>query len=141
MQGRGADQCRKQRARPKVKTGSADTEGLADLAGPSEFWIGNTRADSTELKVEEVLNKAGVQNKLNDFQVVKVVCLTKEVNPRTKSWKVTVSARWKDEMLKPEMYPAGWTFRSFTPGYRKPEERARNVRQSSPAEEGRSLLV
>ena len=68
---------RKQRTRPKVYTGSADTEGLADLAGPAEFWIGNTRADSTELKVAEVLNQAGVQNKLEDFKVEKVVCLTK----------------------------------------------------------------
>ena len=132
---------RKQRARPKVNTGSADTEGLADLAGPAEFWIGNTRADSTETKVEDVLNQAGVQNKLNNFKVEKVVCLTKEKDPRTKSWKVMVSARWKEEMLKPEMYPAGWTFRAFTPGYRKPEERAINVRQASLSEEGKTLLV
>ena len=118
---------RKVKARPKVNTGNADMVGLEDLAGPAEFWVGNTRADTSKEKVMEVLKQAADNIKVVDFKVEDVVCLTKEEHPRTKSWKVTVPARLRENMLKPEMYPAGWTFRAFTTWQKRPEEGAKKA--------------
>ena len=118
---------RKVKARPKVNTGNANTAGLEDLAGPAEFWVGNTRADTSSEKVMEVLNQAAENNKTTNFKVEEVVCLTKEDKPRTRSWKVTVPARLKEVMLDPQMYPSGWTFRAFTVWQRRPEDGAKKA--------------
>ena len=110
--------------------------GLEDLAGPAEFWVGNTRADTSKEKVEEVLKQAADNNKIVDFKVEEVVCLTKEEHPRTKSWKVTVPARLRENMLKPEMYPAGWTFRAFTTWQKRPAEEGAKKASVAPATGG-----
>ena len=100
--------------KPKVSTGSAKGEGLLDLAGPAEFWIGNTRADTEPEKVLQVLHQAADNLGIENFSVEKAICLTKGDHVRTRSWKVIVPARLKEHMNNPELYPAGWTFRVFT---------------------------
>ena len=114
---------RKMKSKPKVNTGSATSEGLMDLAGPATFWIGNTRADTDESMMSEILHKAAENIEIPDFKVEEVVCLTKESHPRTRSWKVTVPARLSENMMQPEMYPAGWTFRPFTKWHNGPNKR------------------
>ena len=110
----------KNRERPKVSTGTSSLAELADLAGPAEFWIGNTRADTTKEQVVEKLMRSA-EELSSPLKVEQVVCLTKEVNPRTKSWKVSVVASSKELMANPVLYPVGWTFRPFHMGPRRPQ--------------------
>ena len=131
----------KVKARPKVNTGNANMAGLEDLAGPAEFWIGNTRADTNNEKVAEVLKQAADNIKVIDFKVEEVVCLTKEDRPRTRSWKVAVPARLKEVMLDPQMYPPGWTFRAFTVWQRRPEEGTKKALVAPTARGAGSLEV
>ena len=51
-----------------------------------------------------------------------MVCLTKEENPRTRSWKVSVPARLREVMANGAMYPRGWSYRVFHQGYRRQEQ-------------------
>ena len=110
---------RKPRARPQAVTGTASLAEFNDLAGPEQFWIGNTRSSTNEDKMIEVLQKCAQNLSVEDFTVEGVHCLTKEDNPRTKSWKVTVPSRFKELMANPAMYPQGWSHRAFHPGYRR----------------------
>ena len=106
-----------------------------DLAGPAEFWVGNTRADTVKEKVEEVLKLCADKQSLVDFKVEDVVSLTKEENPRTRSWKVVVPARFKEVMSNPAMYPPGWSFRAFRSGPRRLDGAARPAQGASPVRE------
>ena len=125
--------------KPKVSTGSAKGEGLLDLAGPAEFWIGNTRADTEPEKVLQVLHQAADNLGIENFSVEKAICLTKGDHVRTRSWKVIVPARLKEHMNNPELYPAGWTFRVFTQWNKKKhnsaaaDPKATNVATAAPA--------
>ena len=105
---------RKTKARPKVNTGRASGDGFLDLEGPAHFWIGNTRADTNPEKVKDVLQQAAAKLEIQGFRVEEALCLTKGDAPRTKSWKVSVPARMREHMQNPEIYPAGWAFRTFT---------------------------
>ena len=51
---------------------------------------------------------------MENFLVDDVYCLTKDDNPRSKSWKITVPARLKETMMNPAMYYKGWSHRVFT---------------------------
>ena len=106
-----------------------------DLAGPAEFWVGNTRAPTVKEKVEEVLKLCADKQSLVDFKVEDVVSLTKEENPRTRSWKVVVPARFKEVMSNPAMYPPGWSFRAFRSGPRRLDGAARPAQGASPVRE------
>ena len=97
-------------------TGTATLAEFDDLAGPEQFWIGNTRASTDEAKVKEVLEKCAKILSIDSFSVENVHGLTKEDNPRTRSWKVTVPARFKEVMSDPAMYPKGWSHRAFHQG-------------------------
>ena len=118
---------RKPRARAKAVTGTADLEEFADLAGPVDFWIGNTRANTTKEKVVEVLKNCALAIKVDNFVVDSVVPLTKEDNPRSRSWKVSVPARLEEVMANGAMYPRGWSYRVFHPGNRRQEEDRRTL--------------
>ena len=76
---------RQHRARAKAVTGTADLEEFSDLAGPVEFWVGNTRENTTKEKVAEVLKNCAMALKVDNFVVDSVVSLTKEANPRSRS--------------------------------------------------------
>ena len=69
----------------------------------------------------EVLEKCAHNLGVEGFTVEDAYCLTKEDNPRTKSWKVSVPARFKELMANPTMYPQGWSHRAFQPGFRRQE--------------------
>ena len=112
---------RKPKARPKAVTGTASLAEFDDLAGPEQFWIGNTRASTDEAKVKEVLQKCAESLKVEAFTVENVFCLTKDTNPQSKSWKVSVPARFKELMGNPGMYPRGWSHRVFHSGPRRQE--------------------
>ena len=112
---------RKPRARVQAVTGTASLAEFNDLAGPEQFWIGNTRSSTNEDKMIEVLQKCAQSLSVEGFNVEGVHCLTKDENPRTKSWKVTVPARFKELMANPAMYPQGWSHRPFHPGFRRQE--------------------
>ena len=127
---------RKQKAKPKVNTGCAKGAGLRDLAGPAEFWVGNTRADTEPEKVIEVLHKAAEDLGIVDFKVENAVCLTKGNLVRTRSWKISVPARLKEHMQNPELYPAGWTFRVFTKWNNKSPDNTKNKAPAAAASNG-----
>ena len=97
--------------------------------------MGNTRADTVKEKVEEVLKLCAEKQSVQDFKVEDVVSLTKEENPRTRSWKVVVPARLRDVMSNPAMYPPGWSFRAFRQGPRRLESGARPAKGASPVRE------
>ena len=106
---------RNQRTRAKGATGTGpELEGLEDLTGPVEWYIGNTHPNQTEEKISDTLSRYAEYHKVTNFVVEKVTSLTKEPNPRNKSWKVVVPARLKEVMEKPEMFPKGWINRAFT---------------------------
>ena len=56
-----------------------------------------------------------------------VLSLTKEENPRSKSWRVQVPARLKEVMADPAMYPYGWKHRPFHAGHRRQEAAAQGT--------------
>ena len=75
-------------------------------------------------------------HKVNNFAVEKVTTLTKEPNPRNKSWKVVVPARLKEVMENLEMFPKGWITRAFTfhSGPRR-QERGGQERKEQPRQQ------
>ena len=85
----------RQRTHAKAVTGTADLQEFSDLAGPVDFWVGNTRGNTTKEKVEEVLKNCAEAIKVKNFVIGTVVSLTKDENPRSRYWKVSVPARLK----------------------------------------------
>ena len=112
---------RKPRPRAKVVEGTAVLAEFDDLAGPEQFWIGNTRPTTDSEKVKEVLKKCADNLSVKDFKVDNVHSLTKEQDPWSRSWKVSVPAQFKELMSNPAMYPRGWSHRPFTQGPRRQE--------------------
>ena len=133
----GRPRTRKQRTRAKGATGTGpELEGLTDLTGPVEWYIGNTHPNQTEETVKDTLVKYAEYHKVNNFAVEKVTTLTKEPNPRNKSWKVVVPARLKEVMENLEMFPKGWITRAFTfhSGPRR-QERGGQERKEQPRQQ------
>ena len=93
-------------------------------AAPYEVFVGNTHPDTTETIVKEVLAQVSQsmpeEMKLQEpLMILEVECLTK---PRTdgrkswtKNWRVQVSNRFREHMLRPEAYPMGWSSRRYFP--------------------------
>ena len=131
---------RKPRARPKAVTGTASLAEFDDLAGPEQFWIGNTRASTDEDKVKEVLQKCAESLKVESFTIENVFCLTKDTNPQTKSWKVSVPARFKELMGNPGMYPRGWSHRVFHSGPRRQEGASAQAAAAADTEAGTATV-
>ena len=59
--------------------------------------------------------------------------LTREENPRSKCWKVTVPYKFKEVMEKGELYHAGWTHRKFF-GARNGKGKQKQLRLEDPVE-------
>ena len=88
--------------------------GAGAEAGPVEIYISNTSNTSDEDAIMKVLETtAAVIDPSANFKVTKAQCLTKDTNPRTKCWKVTVPYKFRELMEKEELYPAGWRYRKF----------------------------
>ena len=100
---------------------------FGDLAGPAEFWIGNTHPATSDEQVKQVLMKCSGDLHIDNFTVSDIRCLTKGDDPRSKSWKVTVPSSCKDAMLNPAMYYKGWHHRPFHPQRKAPDRVADSV--------------
>ena len=87
---------------------------FAELAGPATFWVGKCRPELDESRIKEIITKCAESCSIKDFVVEDVRCLTKEANPWTKSFKVSVPARFESAMLNPQMYLGTWEARPFT---------------------------
>jgi len=104
---------RQQHARPPVIKGASGE--FAELAGPAHFWVGRCRPELDETKIEEMITKCAQSCDVKDFKVESVKCLTKDPNPWTRSFKVSVPARFEEAMKNPLMYLETWEARPFTP--------------------------
>ena len=104
----------RRKSKPKVVSGTAEITEFGDLAGPAIFWIGNTHPSTDANTVSKVLQKCAEDLKVVDFKIEDIYLLTKDDNPRSRSWKVTVPARLTDTMMNPGMYVKGWNHRVFT---------------------------
>ena len=104
-------------------------------AAPVEYYIGNTNAKATEEVIKRVLIKcaAGLDG-APGLTVLEVKLLTKEENPRSKCWKVTVPYKFKEVMEKDDLYHAGWTHRKFF-GARNGKGKQKQPRLDDPIEQ------
>ena len=133
-QTRGWNQLVSRGKRRQVQYGTSKSRVTLGDAAPYDVFVGNTHSDSTEEIVKNVLIKVsqsmGEELKLAEpLEILQVECLTK---PRedgrkiwTKNWRVQVSNRFREHMLRPEAYPVGWSSRRYFP--------ARAPRQPVPA--------
>ena len=88
--------------------------GAAAHAGPIHFYIGNTNAKTEKESLREILIKSAENiNKNIKFDVGPIEILTKDDNPRSKCWKVTVPHHCREMMENPAMFPPGWRTRRF----------------------------
>ena len=124
--GRGGNRNNRQQGRKDrpVQQGTAQVKVAGSEAAPYDVVVGNTNPASTDDIIKSVLvhvaeNMEGESKLQEPLDILEVECLTK---PRTdgsriwtRTWRVQVPARFKDYMLKPEAYPAGWTCRRYFP--------------------------
>ena len=117
----GRNQGRRQRP---VQQGTAQVKVDGCEAAPYDVVIGNTNPGSTEEIIKRVLvhvseNMAEGLKLKEPLEILEVECLTK---PRedgrriwTRTWRVQVPSKFKDHILRPEAFPAGWTTRRYIP--------------------------
>ena len=86
-------------------------------AAPVDIFVGNTNARATEEKIKEVLLLSAAQMPEKPALVInEVKCLNNldvEPYPRTKCWKTSVPYAFRDLMNDDNLYPAGWSHRTF----------------------------
>ena len=104
---------RQQRIQAQVIKGSS--EKFAELAGPVTLWVGKCRPELDEGRIKEIITECAESCDVKDFAVESVKCLTKEPNPWSKSFKVSVPAKFEEAMKNPKMYLPTWEARPFTP--------------------------
>ena len=78
------------------------------------FWVGKCRPELTEQRIKEIITKCAESCGVENFLVEDVKCLTRDPNPWTRSFKVSVPARLEAAMHNPKMYPGTWEARPFT---------------------------
>ena len=100
--------------RPLAPVIKGTSEEFPELAGPVTFWVGKCRPELDEKRIEEIITQCAETCEVKDFVVESVKCLTKEPNPWTKSFKVSVPARFEEVMSNPKMYLGSWEARPFT---------------------------
>ena len=120
---------RNQGRRPRtVQYGTAKVDMAGGEAAPYDIVVRNTNPASTDEIIKEVLKKValGMAEDLKPegvLEILEIECLTK---PRmdesgrikrmwTKTWRVQVPNKFRQHMLRPEAYPAGWTTRKYFP--------------------------
>ena len=107
-----------------VQVGTSKVNVAGGEARPYDVVIGNTHPDTTEDILKDVLMHVS-QNMPEEFKleiplnILEVECLTKprEDGSRiwSRTWRVQVPNKFRDHMLRPEAYPAGWTTRRYFP--------------------------
>ena len=111
------------RQRP-VQYGTSKVNIAGGEARPYDVVIGNTHPGSTEEIIKDVLQK--VAQKMPDevkleepLDILEIECLTKARDDGsriwTKTWRVQVPNKFREHMLRPEAFPAGWTSRRYFP--------------------------
>ena len=118
------NQNRKSRPPRPHQVGTSKVDIVGGEAAPFSIVIGNTHPDSTDDIISAVLKKVSEQapsevKPSKPLEILEVECLTK---PRedgrriwSRTWRVQVPDIFKEYMLKPEAYPAGWTCRKYFP--------------------------
>ena len=101
--------------RPQAPVIKGTSAQFAELAGPVTFWVGRCRPELSEERIKEIITKNAESCEVKDFMVESVKCLTKDPNPWTKSFKVSVPARFEEVMSNAMMYLPTWEARPFTP--------------------------
>ena len=117
--GQKEEEWKKGRESPIVHVGTGDlSDSDEDLAGPISYWIGGTKPEVTEEKVQEVLTKIAHKKNIENFSILQVKSLNKsfdedgeEIQYMTKSWKVMVPYKCKQAMESTSIIPKGWKFR------------------------------
>ena len=110
-QQRGHQQGQHRVQAPVIKGTSGE---FSELAGPVTFWVGKCRPELTEQRIKEIITKCAESCGVENFLVEDVKCLTRDPNPWTRSFKVSVPARLEAAMHNPQMYPGTWEARPFT---------------------------
>ena len=99
---------------------------------PFDIVIGNTHLNTEKETVEQVLidisKNMPADMKLDEDLVIseveKLVPEREGYIPWTASWRVRVSSKFREHMLRPESIPLGWTSRRFFPKRQKSAEHA-----------------
>ena len=121
----GRNQGRNQGKKPRpVQHGTAKVNVDGGEAAPYDVVVGNTNPGSTKEIIKNVLVQVS-ENIAEDLkleeplEILEVECLTK---PRddgrrvwTKTWRIQVPNKFREHMLRPEAFPAGWTSRKYFP--------------------------
>jgi len=100
--------------RPLAPVIKGTSEEFPELAGPVTFWVGKCRPELDETRIKEIIMHCAESCEVKDFSIESIKCLTKEPNPWTKSFKVSVPAKFEEVMSSPRMYLGSWEARPFT---------------------------
>ena len=77
-----------------------------------EIHVGNVNPQISKEAVVDWLARNAERNRVANFNVDKIVTLTRVETPRIRSWKLRVPARLQDYMLSKMGYPVNWEFLS-----------------------------
>ena len=117
-------------------TSQVKVDEVADYVAPVEYYIGNTSNRTTEDDIKTVLTKCAAPVPGGENLIVeKVELLTKELNPRTKCWKVVIPYKFKEIMDKDEVYPSGWKHRKFFGSRNAKDKKSTEENQNSPGDQ------
>jgi hypothetical protein len=109
-------------------------EGLGEYQPYLQYYISNTPGHATEELMKKVLQKCSAPLLVGkpSMEVYKVECLTKQDDPRTKCWKVSLPFKFRDVMENDELYPQGWRHRKFFGDRKNQEQRTKQPRMEDP---------
>ena len=129
--------------REKVQYGTSNLRVSGGDAAPYDVFVGNTHPDSTEEVIKDVLKKVSEsmpeELKLSEpLEILEVECLTKQRDDGrplwTKNWRVRVENKFREHMLRPEAFPAGWTSRRYFPP-RDPRPKVASLDPTQPGQQ------
>ena len=130
----------KRQGRPRYQNRPATTgasqvvvEDVGDLQPSLQYYIGNTPGKATDDVIKKVLEKCDAPLLEGKEQLVieSIQCLTKDLEPRTKCWRVVVPHRFKHIMENNLLYPEGWKYREFVGIFRNPKNTAKKLKMAA----------
>ena len=130
----------KRQGRPRHQNRPATTgasqvvvEDVGDLQPSLQYYIGNTPGKATDDIIKKVLEKcaAPLLEGEEKFVIESIQCLTKDLEPRTKCWRVVVPHRFKQIMENNLLYPEGWKYREFVGIFRNPKNTAKKLKMAA----------
>ena len=95
-----------------------------------QYYIGNTPGKATDEVIKKVLQRCAVPLMSDDAALVieSVQCLTKDLDPRTRCWRVVVPHKFKEVMENNLLYPEGWKYREFVGIFRNSTRPAKKIK-------------